>query len=257
MALTGVVAYIQKGGGWMMFSEVNSINIHNEKSLHAGIKQWYFRPGDRTEVRVMGKIIDIVRFDQLIEIQTKNLSAIKSKLTQLLDAHSVRLIFPLAIQSIVITLGKDGRLLRARKSPKKKQLINIFEELIGIAPLIQHKNFSLEIILIKENDIRKDDGKGSWRRKGITLLDRQLKEVLSSITFSSPQDYLQLVGGAHNLQALGEFTNKELAQKLKISLSLATKITYCMRKMELLRVQGKINRAYLYKFINSKEQLSS
>jgi hypothetical protein len=42
----------------------------NEKALHASLKQWYARPGDRFEVAVGGFVIDIVRAELLIEIQT-------------------------------------------------------------------------------------------------------------------------------------------------------------------------------------------
>ena len=41
-------------------------------------------------------VIDIVRDDLLIEIQTRNLSAIKKKLTKLLLANRVRLVYPIA-----------------------------------------------------------------------------------------------------------------------------------------------------------------
>ncbi len=51
-----------------------------EHSLHADIKEWYSVQGDKVETKVHDFIIDIVREDLLIEIQTRNLSAIKIKL---------------------------------------------------------------------------------------------------------------------------------------------------------------------------------
>ena len=60
--------------------EQTGININNEKSLHLSIKQWYAVPGDRLEVKVDKYIIDLVREDSLIEIQTRNFSAIGKKL---------------------------------------------------------------------------------------------------------------------------------------------------------------------------------
>ena len=60
-----------------------TIGLLNEKALHASLKQWYARPGDQLEVAVDGFVIDIVRDDLLIEIQTRNFSSIKSKLTNL------------------------------------------------------------------------------------------------------------------------------------------------------------------------------
>ena len=57
----------------------NMIGALNEKPLHAALKQWYARPDDLIEVSVDGFTVDIVRGDLLIEIQTRNLSAIKRK----------------------------------------------------------------------------------------------------------------------------------------------------------------------------------
>jgi hypothetical protein len=60
-----------------------------KKPLHKSLKEWYSRPGDRLEVALDGFVIDIVREDLLIEIQTGNFAAIKAKLTHLARTHRV------------------------------------------------------------------------------------------------------------------------------------------------------------------------
>jgi hypothetical protein len=67
-----------------------------EKSLHAALKKWYARQDDRVEVNVDGFAVDIVCGNLLIEIQTRNFSALKRKLTMLTTNHSVRLVYPIA-----------------------------------------------------------------------------------------------------------------------------------------------------------------
>ena len=42
-------------------TRASGIGLLNEKPLHASLKQWYARPGDRFEVPVHGFVIDIVR----------------------------------------------------------------------------------------------------------------------------------------------------------------------------------------------------
>jgi endonuclease III-like uncharacterized protein len=76
--------------------EMSGIGLLNEKQLHASLKQWYARPGDQFEVAVGRFVIDIVRGDLFIEIQTGNFASVKSKLTNLADSHQVRLIYPIA-----------------------------------------------------------------------------------------------------------------------------------------------------------------
>jgi hypothetical protein len=53
------------------------LKVMNEHSLHSEIKKWYTLPGDRFEVKIDDFIVDIVRHALLIEIQTRNFSAIK------------------------------------------------------------------------------------------------------------------------------------------------------------------------------------
>ena len=58
----------------------NGVGVLNEKPLHASLKAWYAQPGDRFEVAVAGSVIDIVRGELLIEIQTRSFSALRRKL---------------------------------------------------------------------------------------------------------------------------------------------------------------------------------
>jgi len=51
--------------------------LMNEHSLHSEIKNGYSLPGDKLEVKVDDFIVDIVRNGFLIEIETRNFSAIK------------------------------------------------------------------------------------------------------------------------------------------------------------------------------------
>src|SRR5919112_1615330 len=112
---------------------MSGIGLLNEKALHASLKQWYARPHDRFEVPVDGFVIDIVRDDLLIEIQTGNFSSIKSKLTALARRHRVRLIYPIVQEKWIVRLatGKGAVAIR-RKSPKKGRLEDLFWELVSI-----------------------------------------------------------------------------------------------------------------------------
>ena len=126
------------------------IGLLNEKPLHASLKQWYARPGDRLEVPVDGFVIDIVRDDLLIEIQTRNFSSIKSKLNNLVRSHPVRLIYPIVQEKWIVRLATDkgGGVIR-RKSPKRGRLEDLFWELVSIPQLMSNPNFSLEVLMIQ------------------------------------------------------------------------------------------------------------
>src|SRR5674536_198740 len=95
--------------------EQNGINIKNEKSLHSSIKQWYVVPGDRFEVKVDKYVIDLVREDSLIEIQTKNFSSIRNKLRELVKYNKVMLVHPIAIEKYIVTTEEPDIVISRRK----------------------------------------------------------------------------------------------------------------------------------------------
>ena len=136
------------------------IGLLNEKPLHASLKQWYARPGDRFEVPVDGFVIDIVRDDLLIEIQTGNFSAIKSKLNNLARYYRVRLIYPIVQEKWIVRSAKgNGVGVIRRKSPKRGRLEDLFWELVSIPQLLLNPNFSLEVLMIRQEEVRRYDGK--------------------------------------------------------------------------------------------------
>ena len=220
----------------------NGIGTLRERSLHADLKQWCFRPGDLIEEMVDGYHIDIKRGPLLIEIQTRNFSAIKAKLRKLLDAHPVLLVHPIAKRKWIAKQNKRGKAIGRRRSPKRGRIEDLFQELIRIPQLASHPNFSLEIAFIEEEEVWRDDGKGSWRRGKWSIHDRRLLKVLDSQQFSSGQDFLDLLPPSLDKR----FTNKALATAQKISPSLAGKMSYSLRKMGLLEIVGKDGNANIF-----------
>ena len=54
-----------------------------ETSLHASLKSWWARPGDLLEASVDGYVVDLLRGETVVEIQTGHFSAIRPKLRAL------------------------------------------------------------------------------------------------------------------------------------------------------------------------------
>ena len=154
------------------------IGTMGENSLHAALKERLARPGDRFEVAVEGYFIDIVHGDLLIEIQTGNFTALKRKLGRLLDNHAVCVVYPIAKERWVRRITAEGERVSRRKSPKRGRIEELFLELIRLPHLVGHRNFSLKALLVQEEVVWRDDGKGSWRRKGWSVADRLLLDVL-------------------------------------------------------------------------------
>ena len=218
------------------------IGILRETSLHAALKAWYARPGDEMEAQVAGYFIDLRRGDTLIEIQTRNFSAIKRKLTRLLDDYSVRLVHPVAQEKYIVRQGKKGQPLSRRKSPKRGQVVALFDELVSLPELAVHPGFSLEIVLTREEEICREGRGGSWRRRGWKVVDRRLLEVLGRVEFNAPGDYAAFMPAT-----LPEaFTTRDLAEQGGYPFYLAQKVAYCLRRSGMLDLVGKRRNAAVY-----------
>jgi hypothetical protein len=221
---------------------MSRIGVLNEKPLHASLKQWYAEPGDRFEVPVDGFVIDIVRGNVLLEIQTRHFGALKSKLAALVSSHQVRLIYPIACEKWIVRspMNGDGFVTR-RKSPKRGRVEDLFRELVGIPRLLSHHNFSLEVLMTREEETRRFDGRRRWRTRGWVTEERRLLDVVDRRVFDGPASWLAL------LPVFSEpFTSRDLAEAIGVRVDLAQKMTYSLREAGLVQTAGKRGRATLY-----------
>jgi hypothetical protein len=219
------------------------IGVLQEHALHANLKRWYAQPGDRLEERVGRYVIDIVRDDLLIEIQTGNFSAIRRKLLALTKEHPVRLVYPIPAERWIVRAEPGGKIeLSRRRSPIRGRLEHLFKELVRLTDLPALPNFSLEVLLIREEEVRVNDGNGSWRRKGWSIHNRRLIEVLTRTLLQGTEDYRRFL--PHGLPE--QFTARDLALVSSHPLYISQKLVYCLRRMGLVRLEGRRGRSYLY-----------
>lgn len=214
-----------------------------EKPLHAALKRWYAIDGDRIEQPVEGFVVDIVRGDTLIEIQTGGFSSMKRKLTSLLESHRVRLVYPVPVEKWIVKLdGEDDRPSR-RKSPKRGKAVDLFGELVSFPALISHPRLSIEVLMIHEEEVRRFDPDKAWRRKGWVIEERRLIEVVDRSLFDSPAALSALL--PEDLPE--EFTTAALADGLGCQRRLAQQMAYCLRHAGVIEIVGKEGNALIYR----------
>lgn len=215
----------------------------NEAPLHASLKALYALPGDKLEVPLDGFVVDILQSDRIIEIQTGSFGNMKRKLGRLLEDHTIRVVYPVAHERWIIKLPIKKRDTQTRrKSPKRQGLEAVFRELVSIAALVAHPNFELELVLIREEQVRRYDGNKSWRRKGWAVDERRLIEIIDRRVILGPEDLLDMCGGAPQEQ----FTTAELAEANGWPRRIATMAAYCLRHCGAIEQIGKRGNAYLY-----------
>jgi len=224
----------------------------NETSLHSDLIKICKQPGDLCETKVDGYVVDLLRADTIIEIQTRSFGSLKRKITRLLENYRLHIIYPLPVEKWIVKITPDSRIISRRKSPRRGRIEDIFYELVWLVRQVAHPNFSLEVLFITEDEIRMDDGKGSWRRGGWSIIDRKLVELHSSRTFTNAQSYRSLLP-----PSLPEhFSINDLYQMLHVSKRLVYKMVYCLKQIGVLQPIEKRGRITLYR-ISTQELLNN
>lgn len=213
-----------------------------EKPLHAALKRLYAGRGDRTEVPVDGFVIDVVRDGVLVEIQTRGFSAMKRKLATLLEHHAVHLVHPIAVEKWIVKLGDGGEIVSRRRSPKRGAPVDVFAELVSFPELVAHAGLTIELALIREEEVRRFDGTTGWRRKGWVIEERRLVEVVDRLVIDAPAALLALLPGS----LPSRFTTADLAEVVRRHRRLAQQMTYCLRRVGVIAEVGRQGNAVVY-----------
>lgn len=223
----------------------SGIGTLNENSLHADIIKALAQDNDILEADFSGFFIDILRQGKAVEVQTSNLGKLSKKVLTLAEKIPVEIVYPIQKSKLITKINADEVLVSQRKSPKEGRLVDVFEELVRATNFLAHPAISLVVLIIDAEEIWRDDGKGSWRRKGWSIHERNLIRIVSKHRFSSPEDLLRLLPKSLPTP----FTNQELSKALSIRPRLAGKITYSLRKMDLLEISGKRGKSYLFEIL--------
>lgn len=214
-------------------AERSGINLYSEYSLHAQLKEALARPGDRLEVLIEGKVVDLLRADgELVEVQTGHLGQIAPKvLAFAARGRRVRIVYPVSAELSIRRLDPaTGELDSVRRSPKRGELLSLFDELIRAPGLIAAPGITVEVLTLRTVETRVRDGSGSWWRKGDRTVDKELVEILASRSFSNRKDWLALIPAG----LAPPWTSESLGAALGVAPSRARKLLYCLRRAALL-----------------------
>jgi hypothetical protein len=223
------------------------IGTLREKPLHASLKRWYSQAEDGVEVAIDGFVIDLVRDELLIEIQTRSFSSMKKKLATLLDLdHHVRIVYPIPIDKWIVKVSDDGEILSRRRSPKHGNPIDLFSELVSFPELAAHPNLDFDLVLINEEEFRRHTPDRAWRRKGWSVEERRLIDVVDTLRISGTKDLAALLPA----ELPDPFTTGDLATTLGTPRRAAQQMAYCLRKAGVIDAIGKKGNTVEYRILN-------
>lgn len=232
-----------------------TMNRKRESHLHKELKDLYqrkFGGDEEVEIKLFGErfIIDLLTNDnEIIEIQTKNLSKLKDKIALALKASTkIRIVYPLIEQKKIIRMGDKGEVLFERTSPKKNKAQSIFLELTGIYEYLLNPLFTLDVILCDVCEVRKitppSYNEARARHKtDYKKIDKSLISIRKTLTLKTKDDYLSLLLGLKE-----SFSKKDLAlliggrNKEKIS----NIMIWVLERMGLVKERKKVGRTLYF-----------
>ncbi|MDR0400781.1 MAG: hypothetical protein LBH51_07535, partial [Treponema sp.] len=222
----------------------SKIGTRRESSLHRALKFRYSGCNGRIE-QVLGDFVcdGITETGEIIEVQTGSFGPLKEKAGKLAARGPLRIIHPVVLTKYIETYGGDGRLIRKRKSPRRGSPWDLFQNLLYAPELPLIRGLSIEIALVDVLEKRILDGRGSWRRKGASIADKELAAWHDSIILKKIRDYRRFIPPAQR----ETFTTGSLAKEAEISVELARKTLYVLNRLGVVKRIGKEGRAIAYR----------
>jgi hypothetical protein len=222
----------------------HGIGTERESGLHRALKFRYTGTGGKVESTLGGYVCDgISREGEVIEVQTGSFGPLKRKAKDLAALGKLRIIHPVILQKHIEVYDSEGNRLYRRRSPRRGSEWDLFKVLIHAPELPGTPGLSIEIALVEVRERRIRDGKGSWRRGGASITDRDLSAWQGSISLVEKEDYRRFVP----FGVRERFTAKDLAGKAGIDPALAGKALYVLQKMGLVKRLERKGRAWVYK----------
>jgi hypothetical protein len=146
------------------------------------------------EKKVEGFVADIMRGDEIIEIQTRDFSKLRRKLECFLMHYKVTIIYPVAYTKWLAWIDTEtGETSQKRKSPKKGTPYEVFFELYKIKDFLSHPNLSFCIMLMTIEEYKLLNGWSEVKKRGACRMDRVPIEMIEELHIVSLKDYAKLI----------------------------------------------------------------
>jgi hypothetical protein len=218
-----------------------------ETSLHRDLKTLYAGDDAQLEVPLSEYRIDVVQNDRLVEIQHGSLAAIRDKVRRLLEDHEVIVVKPIVCRRLLVKQNREGgRVTERRMSPKRGNVLDLFEELVHFTRVFPHERLTLEVPLVDVEEWRYP-GHGRrrrWRRRDHQIEDQKLVAVHETLRLRTTSDLRAIV----RCPLPRPFHTGHLAEGLGVDRWIAQRIAYCFRETGTARAVGKQGNTLLYEF---------
>jgi hypothetical protein len=174
-----------------------------------------------------------------------SLSAIRDKIAVLLKKHRVLIVKPIVVTKHLVKRSRaGGRVVSRRRSPKRRTLLDVFEELVHFTRVFPHRRLALEVLLVEIEEWRyPGHGRRRWRHDNDHQVeDQRLINVLDVHQFRTAADLCHMLPAS----LPQPFHTGHLADGLGVERWIAQRMAYCLRQTGAIQSVGKLRGAWLY-----------
>lgn len=219
-----------------------------ERSLHATLKYWFEPDEQYHEVKLpCGVVADICDGHRVVEIQTRRLASLRSKLEKLLPDWPVTVVHPMAWHKTLVWVDPDtGESTKPRRSPKVGQPWDALGELYWLYEFIGHPNLMVVLLLLDMEEYRLRDGWSRDGKKGSHRTERIPTAVGEPLVLADRRDYVQLLPPG----LPDDFTTADFARCGRLTARQSGYAVNTLYKIGTISRIGKSGRAHLYRVQN-------
>ena len=222
-------------------NEYKGIGTYQEKMLHRVIKSYYEEDVTFQEIKVNGYVADIFKNNQIIEVQTRSFNKLVKKLDAFLNDYNVNIVYPIAHYKYIswideMTLEEKS----IRKSPKVGNITDVILELYKIKQYLKNPNLKITLLFIDLKELRYLNGWSKDQKRGAERCNQIPLQLVDEIVLD---DYSIFVPFKEI-----EFTSKDYAKKLRITIHRAQVILNILKYLEIIEVIRKEKRSNVYKY---------
>ena len=173
----------------------SGIGTYSEKSLHKILKFTLEPDITKHEVPHFDFIADIKNESGVIEIQTRALKNLRSKLEAFLPNGGVTVVYPMYKTCYQHKVSNEGEISALRLSPKHQRVCDAAYELYNIRDFLGCENLKVVLIFLAVEEYVREgiEIKVAGRKRTKERIERIPYRIEDTVELSSPEDYLCLL----------------------------------------------------------------
>lgn len=219
-----------------------SIGEYNEKAIHFILKNYFEEDPLKMEVKIEGKVCDILNEYGIIEIQTRNFDRLRPKIDWFLKENQVTIVYPIVNSKKITWLNSKNEKDYNRLSPLHMNLFSVFRELYKIKDFLKNENLHFCFVIMDILEFKNLDGFGSEKKKKASSFNKIPLEIIETVYIDNYKDFINIFN-----ENEGVFSSKSLSKKKKIRLKDMQIALNVLNYLEIVTRIGKDGRNYLYK----------